>query len=129
MTSQELYYLREMANLAQSIGREETLPPLSYLNEPAHSVFHVYAFGPSEKRSALERKAWHQIQHNSRHFLERDAHHVDIYAKHEGFLWFVVLWDHWQLKLEDAICHDPRSSAKLSPAVKEQYLWNDGLNE
>ena len=128
MTSQELYYLREMTKLTQSIGREEIVPPPMFPRGPSDSV-HSINSGQSEKRIALERRIWLQIQRNSWRFFERDAQDPSGYAKHEGFLWFVVLWDHWQPSLKDMVCHQSVSLVKPSPAVKEQYLWNTGLDE
>ena len=128
MTSQELYYLREMTKLTQRIGREEIVPPPIFPHEPSDSV-HSINSGQSEKRIALERRVWQQIQRNSWDFLERDAQDPSSYAKHEGFLWFVVLWDHWQPSLKDMVCHQSVSLMKPSPAVTEQYLWNNGFDE
>jgi hypothetical protein len=128
MTSQELYYLREMANLTQSIGREEDVPPPMFPDQPPDS-FHSINQGRSEKRIALEEKIWEQVQRNSRRFFDRDAQDTSIYAKHEGFLCFVVMWDHWQPSLKDIVCHQSVSTIRLSPEVVSQYLWNDGLDE
>ena len=129
MTSQELYYLWEMTKLTQSIGREEIVPPPQFPDEPADSA-HSINFGRSEKRKALELRTWQQIERNSWRFFERDAHNPITYAKHEGcFFGFVVLWDHWQPSLKDVVCHQSVSLMKPTPAVIEQYLWNNGLDE
>lgn len=123
MTSQELYYLHEMTKLTQSIGREERVPPPMFPHEPPDSV-HSINSGRSEKRITLERRIWQQIQYNSVRFFERDAQDPSVYAKHEGFLWFVVMWDHWQPSLENMVCHQSVSPIKPSQAVREKYLWN-----
>lgn len=128
MRSQELYYLHEMTKLTQNIGREEVIPPPIFPHEPPDSV-HSINSGQSEERIALERSIWQQIQNNSMRFFDRDAQDPSPYAKHEGFLWFVVLWDHWQPSLKDMVCHQSVSSVKLSQAVKEQFLWNDSPDE
>ena len=128
MTSQELYYLLEMTKLTQSIGREEIVPPPRYPHESSDSV-HSINSGRSEKRIALEGMIWQQIQRNSWQFFERKAQDPIIYTKHEGFLWFVVLWDHWQPSLKDLVCHQSVSPRKLSPAVQKQYFWNDKWDE
>ena len=128
MTSQELYYLWEMTKLTQSIGQEEIVPPPMFPDEPSDSV-HSINSGRSEKRIALEGIIWQQIQRNSWQFFERNAQDPSIYTKHEGFLWFVVLWDHWQPSLKDLVCHQSVSPRKLSPAVQQQYFWNDKLDE
>lgn len=128
MTSQELYYLHEMTKLTQSIGRDETVPPPSSQREPPDSD-HPLDFNRSENRIALERKTWQQIESISLRFFERDAHDTSNFAKHEGFLWFVNIWDHWQPALKDLVCHQSRSPVKPSDAVIQRYLWNDSLDE
>ena len=128
MTSQELYYLLEMTKLTQSIGREEIVPPPRHPHESSDSV-HSINSGRSEKRIALEGMIWQQIQRNSWQFFERKAQDPIIYTKHEGFLWFVVLWDHWQPSFKDLVCHQSVSPRKLSPAIQKQYVWNDKLGE
>ena len=125
-TSQELYYLQEMSKLTQSIGREEHIPPPMFPDQSPDSIHAIYS-GQSDKRAALECRIWEQIQRNSQRFFDRDAQDVSWCAKHEGFLWFVVLWDHWQPSLKDVVCHQSRSTVRLSSAVVKQYLWNDGV--
>ncbi|KAL8711677.1 MAG: hypothetical protein Q9225_007075 [Loekoesia sp. 1 TL-2023] len=128
MTSQELYYLHEMTKLTQSIGREEIVPPPRFPNAPPDSVDPI-DFRRSEKRIALERRVWQQIQCNSLRFFERDAQHPSIAVKYEGYLWFVVLWDHWQPSLEDMVCHKSVSLIKPSQADREKYLWNESWDK
>lgn len=128
MTSQELYYLCEMTILTQSIGREEIVPPPMFPHEPSDSV-HSINNGRSEKRIALEGRIWQQIQRNSWQFFEQNAQDPSIYTNHKGFLWFVVLWDHWQPSLKDMVCHQSVSPRTISAAIQKQYLWNDELDE
>lgn len=105
MTSQELYYLWEMTKLTQSIGREEIVPPP--FNTHAHpDSYHSINWGQSEKRRALEQRAWQQIERNSWRFFERGAQDPSVYAKHEGSCGtFIVLWDHWQSSLQEIVYH------------------------
>ena len=124
MTFRELYYLHEMTKLTQSIGREETVPQPMYPNVPPEAVNSIN-HGRSEKRDALERRVWQQVQHNSLRFFDRDALHAAGFAKHEGALEFVAIWDHWQPSLKEMVLHESRSTIKLSPAVKKEYFWND----
>ena len=124
MTSRELYYLHEMTKLTQSIGREETVPPPIYPNATSDSV-NSTNHGRSEKRDAVERRVWQQIQHNSLLFFDRDALHAAVFAKHEGALEFVAIWDHWQPSLKEMVLHESRSTIKLSSAVKKEHFWND----
>lgn len=126
MTSQKLYHLGEMSKLTQSIGREEAVPPPMYPDEPPDSV-HSINSGQSDKRIALEGRIREQSQRNSRRFFGRNAHDPSRYAKHDGFSWFVVMWNHWQPSLKRMICH--HSATSVSPSVMEQHLWNDGSDE
>ena len=128
MTSQELYYLWEMAQLTQSIGREEIVPPPMFPNQHPDSI-HSINHGRSQKRIDLEQRLWQQIERNSWRFFEQDAHNPCVYAKHEGHPPFIVLWDHWQPPLKEIICHKYESLIQPSPEVIEQYLWKDELDE
>ena len=128
MTSQELYYLQEMTKLTQSIGRKERVPPLMFPHEPPDSLHSVNS-GYSEKRMALERRIWQQIQRRSLRFFYRDTQDPSGYAKHEGSVRFVVIWDYWQPFLKDVVCHQSESSITLTPTLKKQYLQNDSLDE
>ena len=124
MTSQELYYLYEMTLLTQSIGKEEVISPPTCPYVPPE-LFPVFNSGRSDKRIWLEQKVWLQIQFISLRFFKRDPRNPSVYANHEGFLWYVVLWDHWQPSLKDIVCHESVSSRQPGQAVQEQYLWND----
>ena len=128
MTSQQLYYLHEMTKLTQSIGREEVVPSPLFPDEPPDSV-HSINSGRSDKRIALEERVWQQIQDNSQRIFSQDALYPDGYAKHEGFMWFVVMWDHWQPSLKDMVLHHSISSIRLSPDDEKKYLWDDSPEE
>lgn len=107
MRSQELYYLRAMTRLRQSIGQEEIVPFPCFGNKPPSSL-HSLISGRSEKRIALQQETWNQIQFNSQRFFQRDAQNPPGYLKHGSVTWFGVLRDEWQscLKKHDmpAVC-------------------------
>ena len=128
MTSQQLYYLHEMTKLTQSIGHEEELTPSQFPNQPPDS-YHAINTGQSDKRIALENKAWERIQYVSQRFFQRDATDASVYAKHEGFLFFVVIWDHWQPSLKDVVCHLSRSTVRLGPEDERKCLWDDNFDK
>ena len=127
MTSQELYYLHEITKLTQSIGGQEIIPPPIFPDQLPESV-HAINSGRSEKRISLEETVWQQIEHTSQRIFGQEAIHPEVYAKHEGFMWFVVIWDHWQPSLKDAVLHTSRSAERPSPEVVKRYLWNDNHN-
>ena len=128
MTSQQLYHLREMTKLTQSIGHEEDIPPPPFPNESPDS-FHAINPGQSDKRIALEDKVRERIQYISQRFFQRDATDASVYAKHEGFLFFVVVWDHWQPSLKDLVCHLSRSAIRPNPEEVRRYLWDDSFDK
>lgn len=124
MTSQELYYLHEMTKLTQSIGKEEIVPPPLFTDQPPNSI-HAINSGRSEKRIAVEETVWQQVERSSQRIFGEEAVHPEVYTKYEGFMWFVVIWDHWQPSLKDAVLHTSRSAKRRSPEFVKRYLWND----
>lgn len=128
ITSKQLYCLHEMTKLAQSIGREEAVPPPLFPDMPPDSVLNINT-RRSVKRFALEERVWQQIQGISQRIFNQDALLRDFYLKHEGFMWFVVMWDHWQPSLKDMVLHQSTSRIKPSPDVVKRYLWDDDPKE
>ena len=128
MTSKQLYYLHEMTKLTQSIGREEVVPKPLFPDEPPDSV-HSINSGQSEKRITLGERVWQQIQDTSQRIFNQDALYPEGYAKHEGFMSFVIMWDHWQPSLKDMVLHQSTSSIRPTLDVKRRYLWNDDPEE
>ena len=130
MTSQELYYLKEMTDLTEGYAMlNETIHQPTLPLQPPDSLHSINHSEP-RKRFDLGQCIWEQIQRNSLRFFEQDALFTSCYAKHEGFFVFVVFWDHWQPSLKDLVCHQCSGAIKKpSPAVRKQYLWNDELDE
>ena len=128
LTQQQLYYLLDLAKLTQSIGYEEDIPPPPFPNSPPDSI-HAINMGQSDKRIALENTLHERIQHISQRFFQRDAGYPIAYAKGNGFLFFVALWDHWQPYLEDMVSHLSRSTIKLSPEETRRYFWDDNFDK
>lgn len=131
MTLKQLYRLHEMTKLTQSIGRgEEPVPAPMFPDEPPDSV-HSINNGQSEKRIALSDQIWQRIQQISQRVFHQDAQDPSVFAKHEGFMWFVVMWDHFQESFKDLVCHQSTVSAaqKPSPAFEKQYIWDDSSDD
>ena len=128
MTSKQLYYLHEMTTLTQSIGREEGVPPPLFPDEPPDSV-HSINSGRSEKRITLGERVWQQIQDVSKRIFDQDALHSEGYAKHEAFMWFVVMWDYWQPSLKDVVLHHSTSPIRPGLDVEKRYLWAEDPEE
>lgn len=131
LTLKQLYRLHEMTKLTQSIGQgEERVPPPVYPDEPPDSV-HSINSGQSEERLALSDQIWQHIQQISQRVFHQDAPAPSVFAKHEGFMGFVVLWDHWQESFKDLVCHESTVSPALkpSPTFEKQYIWDDSSDE
>ena len=120
MTLKQLYFLHEMTNLTQSIGREEAIP--NWNTTPINC-------GRSQKRITLGKRAWRQIQDVSERVLNRDALDPQYHAKNKGFRWFVVMWDHYQPRLRDMMVHQWVGAMRLSLDVQKRYLWNEDPEE
>ena len=131
MTLKQLFRLHEMAQLTQSIGQgEESIKSLDIPNDLSDSV-HSINTDRSQERIDLGHQIWRQIQRVSQRTFHQDAHDPSVYAKHEGFMWFVVFWDHWQESLKDLVCHQSTISPAMrpSPEFERQYLWDDSSDE
>ena len=129
MTLKRLYYLHEMTRLTQSIGQGEVqVPPPMFPDEPPDSV-HSINSRISEKRIVLGQKVWARIQEMSQQIFGQDAEDPIIFAKHEGSLDFVVMWDHWHDSLRDVVGHQSISTFRPDPAFEKKYLWNDSSDE
>lgn len=113
----ELYYLYEMSNLTQSIGREEILP-----NADPYSIDFIIR-GRSDKRSTLGGRIWRHIDDTYQRTHSSRSDYPWTYGKLEGGLWFVVMLDHWQGSLKQIICGEPR------PSLEKQSLWDDSSGE
>lgn len=105
MKLKQLYYLCEMSKLTQSIGNEEKLPA-----PEARPI----GRGRSKKRNSLEAKIWDHIESIYQRTYREKSDYPWIYAKHEGSLWFVVIWDHWQGSLKQIVCGGPKPSTAKS---------------
>ena len=78
---------------------------------------------------ALGEKVWARIDDVSQQIFGQDSPHPVIYAKHEGFMDFVVMWDHWHDSLKDLVGHHSISKFRPDPAFEKRYLWDDSSDE
>lgn len=128
MTLKQLYHLCEMTKLTQSIGREEVVPAPPFPNADPDSAIAINS-GQSKERIALGEKTWEHIERTYQRIYHRDAEYPWIFAKDEGFLWFIVMWDHWQPSLRQIICRWLPTDPSPRASFEKQYLWDDSSDE
>ncbi len=122
MTLKQIYHLYEMSRLTQSIGGEEIIPPLRH---PCHDPDSLHAINSnkSEKRKALERKIMDHLERRYMEVYNEGAEDPWIYANDEGFLWFIIMWDHWQRDFKSIVCRQRK------PNCAKERLWDDSSDE
>lgn len=128
MTLKQLYHLCEMSKLTQSVGREEVVPAPRHPDVPPDSV-HAINSGRSEKRVTLEKRTWEHIEHTYQRVHHREAEDPWIHTKHEGYLWFIVMWDHWQACLREVVCGRRPMDPSPDASFEKQYLWDNSSDE
>ena len=129
MTLKQLYHLSEMCALTQSIGREEVIPAPYFPNAAPGSALAINSRRSAE-RHALSFKVSKHLQIVYRRLHHRDA--VDdpwVHAKREGYLWFVVLWDHWQPGLRELVYNRPDAESMVGSSGGDEVLWDDSTDE
>ena len=84
-----------MTSLPQSIGTEEILASPYDSGAPLESL-RVSNFRRPQRRYDLSK----MIEKNMERLLGRSPRAPWANAKEEGYLWFVVMWDHWQPDLD-----------------------------
>lgn len=102
----QLILLYEMSNLIQSIGSVEGQPndPNLELNTQSH---HWASFRRSDTRVELGQRIRKHMENTYRRIHNEEFEDPWALAKEDGFLMFVVLWDHWQPPFEDLVYRRP----------------------
>ena len=108
----QLILLYEMSNLTQSIepGEGHSNPKLQ----------HHTSFRPSNKRMELSRKTNKHIEHRYRHIYDQGFNGPWVLAKSDGYLDFVVMWDHWQR---------PNDIPTFARSYDGHGVWEDSSDE
>ena len=119
MTLRRLFYLCEMTRLTQSIGNEEERPPHAFPNANPRT-WHAVNHSRSPKRVHMEDRVWNYIERKLQSIHGERPDYPWIYAKEDGFMWYVVLWDHWQSNLKGLIC----GRVTKEPPVRREYDWS-----
>ena len=124
-TLKQLYHLCEMSKLTQNIGKEEAFPRVKDSDMDIDSASKI-DHRRSKERAALDRRIWKHLAHVFRQIYHEDAEYVWEYAKEEGFLSFVVVWDHWQPSLKEIVC---QGSTEQQPDFERRHIWSDSSDE
>lgn len=128
LTLKQLYHLYEMTKLTQSIeGEDLILKPLFPNADP--SSFHAISLDQSQERIALGKKTWEHIEQTYQRIHHKEAEWPWDLAKDEGFLWCIVLWDHWQESLKQIVCDRQATQPSTRLLFEQQYLWDDSSEE
>ncbi|KAJ5105831.1 hypothetical protein NUU61_003178 [Penicillium alfredii] len=126
MTVKQLYHLCEMCRLPQSIGHEEVLPAEAEGKNLENT--HLVERGRPPDRDVLLERAWHCLEQTYVRVHDEDADEPWLEAKYEGYLWWIVIWDHWQPSLKAlALCH--RGMGPPTRLDIEKELWDESSDE
>ena len=130
LTLKQLYYLLEMSQLTQNIGRgEEEIPsPRQPNTKPPYSS-RTMGGRRSKKRISLEESIRAQLTSAYERIHHSSWEDVSAYSLEEGSLGFIVMWDHWQSALKTVVCKR-RPNAKCPLTHSEiQYCWGESEDE
>ena len=125
-TLKRLYHLYEMSRLAQNIGREEIVSQLQNHGAGPQSTSTIY-HRRSRARVALEKEIWMYIESAFHKIYDENAEYVWEYAKEEGFLSSLVVWDHWQPTLREILGQG--STTEQHTDFQQRYVWSDSSDE
>lgn len=128
MTSKQVVLLYEMSRLTQSVGLEEAHPENTTLDADPKSQ-HPTSFRRSDKRQALSRRTKEHMEHTYRRIHNEDFDEPWVNAKEDGYLWFVVMWDHWQTPFEDLMCRRLGQTSRSARSFEGPGIWDDSSDE
>lgn len=117
----------EMSNLTQTIGSETGYHygPYDIDNQSQHPA----GFRRSDKRSKLSRRIRKHMENTYRHIHHEGFDDPWVLAKEEGYLFFVVLWDHWQPPFKDLVCCRQFGHSSSARSFDKLGVWDDSSDE
>ena len=113
-----LYYLYELSFLEQSVGKAEVL-----------SVIPGSRYSGSPQRIALRDAIWDRLGDVYRSAHGKEPEDVQIYGMEDGYMWYVVMWDHWQDNLRQVICGLQPTELGQQAALDKTHLWESDEEE
>jgi hypothetical protein len=124
----QLILLYEMSNLRQSIGSEEGHPCGPNLDIDIQSQ-HPASFRRSDKRIELSRRIRKHMENTYQRIYNEDFDDPWGLAKEDGYLFFVVLWDHWQSPFEDLVRRRGFELSSRARSFDGPVVWDDSSDE
>lgn len=118
----DLYLRFEMSKLNQSFGLEEEIPPFPD-PQPRPGSFHAINRRFSKKREALSEMIWRDIEET--HLKGEASDLWVVYVKTEGYLNFLVIWDHWQYNLKSIACTQGSRDENPEVGSAKESFWED----
>lgn len=129
VTLKQLILLCEVSGLRQSIGPEEEHPCGLDLDIDAQSP-HPARFHQPDKRIELSQRIEKHIEDRYRHIHNENFDGPWPLAKYDGYLGFIVLWDHWQSPFKDLVfCRHPFENPSRASSFNRPRMWDDSSDE
>lgn len=125
-TLKRLYHLYEASRLTQDMGEEE-MASRSQDHDVGPASTTTIHHRRSRERVALEKKIWKHLEYAFHEIHHENAEYVWEYAKEEGFLSSLVVWDHWQPSLREICCQGFTTGQQID--FQQRYLWSDSSDE
>lgn len=128
MSLKQLILLYEMSNLTQSIGPEEGHSDSPNVDTDITSP-HPASFRRSDRRIELSRRIKKHMEHTYRRIHDEDFDDPWVLAKEDGYLFFIVMWDHWQSPFEDLVCRRRFENSSCAGSFDGPGVWDDSSDE
>ena len=130
MSLKQLYLLKELFALPQYVGHnEETSYRLDPWSEFRQGVTVNYEY--SAKFYKISNLVWKHIEYLYEGIHDRPFVDTVTEGLYDGYVVFVVIWDHWQACLKELVCGpclNPRAP-KSEQIFEKGYLWEESSDE
>ena len=120
MTSQELYYLHEMAY--SRILYEDRISFVDYRKRPPESM-NSKEYNRPDNRMDLFERIWREIEGRSLQYFGWQPSTTIGCAAEWGADYFMAMFDHNHQAVKDMIFRNQKS--KLGPSVEKALFWDD----
>jgi len=69
------------------------------------------------------------MENTYRHIHNEEFDDPWVLAKEDGYLFFVVLWDHWHSPSEDLVCRRRFENSSRARSFDRPRVWDDSSDE
>jgi hypothetical protein len=123
----QIILLYEMSNLRHNIGSEvgHHYGPHDIDTQSQRPT----SFRRSDKRIELSRRIRKYMENTYRRIHSEDFGDPWVLAKEDGYLSFLVLWDHWQPPFEDLVCRRQFEVSRCARSFDGPGVWDDSSDE